>query len=290
MKASHTGQTSSEPNRTREPSASSLSELLVVEVYKAGTHRWAEVRLPAANRASAVLTVATHIAWHRCGGARQYFDAWLTRRQGGAAHDPELLECLVAFLGSESIGTRAEPADETHLEGFVAEHLWHLLTLENALTYGTPIRVDGPDWSVTDSGGDGLAVYRADEALVFRLWESKAHTGDGAVRDVVNGACRQVGSKALRYLARFSKVGQSLEDPELRDFYGRLPEMWRRAAREAGGGISVSTASDAVSDCFGNYAAYWEFTHDDQRQGLVVMIDDFAGFAKLVREDLWKGL
>jgi hypothetical protein len=277
-------------NPARPALGPSLSELLVVDVRKAATHHWAEVHLPAPNRASAVLRVATHIAWQRCGGAPQYFDAWLARHDGGPPHAPDLLDCLVAFLGSESIGTRAEPADDQHLQGFVAEHIWHLLTLENALTYGIPVRVDGPDWSVTDSGGDGLAVYRPDGTLVFRLWESKAHTGTGAVRDVVNGACRQVGSKALRYLARFSKVGQSLDDAELRDFYGRLPEMWRHAAREAGGGISVATASDAFDDCFGNYPQYWAFTHDDQRQGLVVAIEDYAAFAKLVREELWNGL
>ena len=104
---------------------------------------------------------------------------------------------------------------------------------------------------MTDSGGDGLAVYRPDGTLVFRLWESKAHTEDGTVRDVVNGACRQVDSKALRYLARFSKVGQSLGDPELQQFYGRLLELWRDAAREAGGGISVATASDASGTASG---------------------------------------
>jgi hypothetical protein len=110
------------------------------------------------------------------------------------------------------------------------------------------------------------------------------------VRDVVNGACRQVGSKALRYLARFSKVGQSLADEELQHFYGSLPQMWRERAREAGGGVSVSTASTAIDDCFGNFGAYWGFTHDDQRQGLVVVVEDYASFAKLVREHLWKGL
>jgi hypothetical protein len=268
----------------------SLTDLLVVDFYKAATHQWAEVRLPEANRVSAALRVAIHIASHRCGGAPQYFDAWLARHDGGQPHTPELLDCLVAFLGSESIGTRAKPAIDQHLEGFVAEHIWHLLMLENALTYGVPVRVDGPDWSVTDSGGDGLAVYRPDGALVFRLWESKAHAGDGAVRDVVNGACRQVGSNALRYLARFSKVGQSVGDPETQDFYGRLPELWRHAAREAGGGISVATASETFTDCFGNYAQYWQFTHDDQRQGLVVAIEDYAGFAKMVQEELWNGL
>ena len=181
-------------------------------------------------------------------------------------------------------------ASDEHIEGFVAEHIWHLLTLEDALTFGVPVRVDEPDWSVTDSGGDGLAIYRWNGALVFRLWESKAHTGEGTVRDVVNGACRQVNSNALRYLARFSKVGQGLGDPELQQFYGRLLELWRAAAREAGGGISVTTKSDAIADCFGNYPSYWAFVHDDQRQGLVVTIEDYAAFAKQVRQGLWKGL
>jgi len=268
-----------------------LSELLVVSMHREQTHQWAEARLPTANRAEAALRVAIHIAAHRCGGAPQYFDAWLARHNSGPVHDPDLLDCLIAFVASESIGTRESPADDQHLEGFVAEHVWHLLTLENALTYGVPVRVDGPDWSVTDSGGDGLVVYQqTDGALVFRLWESKAHTGDNNVRDVVNGACRQVGSKALRYLARFSKVGQSVGEPEIQTFYGRLPELWRTAAREAGGGISVATTSNAFSDCFGNYAQYWQFTHDDQRQGLVVSIEDYAAFAKMVREELWNGL
>ena len=267
-----------------------LSDLLDVDVHKTSTHHWAEIRLPAVSMAGAALLVATHIACERCGGAPQYFDAWLARHGGGPPHPPELSDCLVALVASASIGTRDEPANDEHLEGFVAEHIWHLLTTEDALTFGVPVRVDGPDWSVTDSGGDGLAVHRTDGTLVFRLWESKAHTGDGAVRDVVNSACRQVDSKALRCLARFSKVGQGLSDPELQTFYGRLLELWRAAAREAGGGISVATASDVIEDCFGDYPNYWAFTNDDQRQGLVVAIGNYAAFAKQVREELWNGL
>ena len=268
----------------------SLSDLLDVEVHKDPTHHWVEARLPGGNRASAALLVATHIARHRCGGAPQYFDAWLARHGGGPAHQPELRDCIVAMVASESIGMPPDGASDEHIEGFVAEHIWHLLTMENALTFGVPVRVDGPDWSVTDSGGDGLAIYRSNGALSFRLWESKAHTADGTVREVVNGACRQVNSNALRYLARFSKIGQGLDDTELQQFYGSLLELWRTAAREAGGGISVATASDAVGDCFGNYPSYWAFGHDDQRQGLVVTIDDYAAFAKQVRQELWNGL
>jgi hypothetical protein len=282
------------PNSDTTPTVPSqgprLSDLLVVEVHTDPTHHWAEARLPAASRAGAALLVATHIARLRCGGAPQYFDAWLARHGGGPPHSPDLLDCLVAMVASESIGMPPTGARDEHVEGFVAEHIWHLLTIENALTFGVPVRVDGPDWSVTDSGGDGLAIYRSNGTLVFRLWESKAHTADGTVREVVNGACRQVDSNALRYLARFSKVGQGLGDPELQKFYGSLLELWRAAAREAGGGVSVATASDATGDCFGNYPNYWAFGHDDQRQGLVVTIEDYAAFAKQVRQELWNGL
>lgn len=60
--------------------------------------------------------------------------------------------------------------------------------------------------------------------------------------------------------------------------------------REAGGGISVATASDATADCFRNYQNYRVFGHDGQRQGLVVTIEDYAAFAKQVRQELWNGL
>lgn len=267
-----------------------LSDLLEATVHKDTTHTWVKIRLAATNRKAAAIRVAVQIAADRCGGAPQYFDAWRRRYESGPPHAPEFLECLQVFVASESIGTRAQPAAAVHLNGFVAEHIWHLLTLENAVGFETLLRVDGPDWSVTDSGGDGLAVYRAGHSLVFRLWESKAHVGEGSVRDVVNGACNQVSSNALRYLARFSKIGQALDDAELRAFYGRMPELWKAQAREAGGGISVSTASADDEDYFGSFSNYWKFAHNDQRQGLVIIIDKYADFAKCVREQLWKGL
>lgn len=275
---------------TAPPPALPLSDLLSLTVQEADGHRWAEARLAAEHRGEAALRIASHIAWHRCDGALQYFEAWYQRYNGGPPHSDEFLDCLAAFIASESIGTPADPAPQVHLEGFVAEHIWHLLTLEDALALGSLVRVDGPDWSVTDSGGDGLAVHRVDSGLVFRLWESKAHTGDRTVREVVNGACRQIDSKALRYLARFSKVGQSLPDEELQRFYGSLPQLWREGSPAAGGGVSVSTKSNAVADCFTNLHTYWPFTANDQRLGLVVVIDDYASFAELVREHLWKGL
>jgi hypothetical protein len=279
------------PMTAQNPFWPRLSTLLDIQVYLEPTHRRAELSLQPARTEAASFWLAARIASVRCGNTPQYFNAWLTRWLGGPVHSDGMRECLEAFLGSESIGTAAAPAADDHLEGFVAEHIWHALAVEGATGFVTPLRVDGPDWSVTDSGGDGLSVHRVGETLVFRLWESKAHASAGDVRDVVNGACRQLTSHALRYLARFSLVGQSLPDDELKLFYGQLVEHWRNASEMSGGGVSVTTTSSAANvDSFGNFHNYWDFADQEQRQGLLVVIDDFSNFAKRVREHLWKGL
>ena len=274
----------------REEGQLLLSGLMTISPCVVSGYWWAKVDLPGEMRDSAALRIARHIAWNRCGGAPQFFHAWLERHGGGPAHADDVRECLEAFVASESVGTPDSPASAAHLEGFVAEHIWDLLILEDALGFGKPIRVDGPDWSVTDSGGDGLAIQRSAQDLAFRLWESKAHTGSGDVRDVVNKACRQIESNALRYLARFSKVGQSVDDPDLRLFYAELPERWRNMDRAAGGGVSVATHSSTTEDCFDGFPRYWGFTCDDQRQGLVITIENFSDFSEMVRRQLWKGL
>ena len=62
----------------------------------------------------------------------------------------------------------------------------------------------------------------------------------------------------------------------------------RRARRAAASPSRPRRTRSATA--LGTIANYWQFTHDDQRQGLVVAIDDYAAFAKLVREELWNGL
>lgn len=268
-----------------------LTDLFDVAIHVEPAHRRAELHLDPEKRDQAAFWLAVHIAKLRCGNTPQYFNAWVARWLGGPAHPDPLRECLEAFLGSESIGTAAAPASDDHLEGFVAEHIWHALTSEGATGFVSPVRVDGPDWSVTDSGGDGLSIHRVGGTLVFRLWESKAHAANGDVREVVNGACRQLTSHALRYLARFSLVGQALDDDELKLFYGNLVEHWRNSSDQAGGGVAVTTTATApVADSFGNFHSYWGFQEADQRQGLLVVIEDYAAFSKSVREHLWKGL
>lgn len=272
----------------------SLTDLLTLDHAEEATHAWASARpLPGSIEAAAIW-LADWIAQHRCGGAPSYYTAWERRAAGGDAHPPVLAECLRAFVASESIGTPEAPAPEQHLQGFVAEHLWAVLITEGTILRDTPVRVDGPDWSVTDSGGDGLAIYRRQPlGLAFSLWESKAHTGAGEIRDTVNGACRQLDGSALRYLARFSKLGQQIPDVELRNFYAKLPELWKLSAHEAGGGICVTANDDpavVVEHCFGNLGSYWNFSRPEQRRGVLALIADLPAFASRVREHLWKGL
>jgi hypothetical protein len=64
---------------------------------------------------------STHIARERCGGAPQYFDAWLARHGGGPPHPPDLLDCLIAMVASESIGKPPKGRSDEHIVGFVAE-------------------------------------------------------------------------------------------------------------------------------------------------------------------------
>ena len=62
----------------------------------------------------------------------------------------------------------------------MAEYVWYILAQEN-LPDGLTLRaIEGPSFSVTAPGGDGLAVYqRNDAVLVFRLWEIKKHESTG---------------------------------------------------------------------------------------------------------------
>src|SRR5690606_41350451 len=53
--------------------------------------------------------------------------------------------------------------------------------------------LEEPSWSATDSGGDGLAIYRnTGDELVFRLWESKWHGTQDSARDTARKAANQI--------------------------------------------------------------------------------------------------
>jgi hypothetical protein len=210
-----------------------FKDFFTSELVLEDTHAAVVLTADGATRQDAANWIASSIARTRMGNSPAYLEAWEQRRQGGPEHSPDQKAVLEAFIASEAIGPPAAPAVAVHLEGLVAEHIWYELIREGDVPLEFEIlRVEEPSWSPTDSGGDGLVVYRAEDDLAFCLWESKAHGGGSTrVRDVVNGACRQVEKKAIRYLARMSKLGQDLDDEELRTFtveYPRSGETRRR--------------------------------------------------------------
>ena len=221
------------------------------------------------------------------------FQSWHSRAKGEVVDALDSSDSLViqkAVL--VNVGSPTEPAPEQHLLGLVAEGVWQGVVAYVDTGLGTPIRVEGHDWSVTDPGGDGLTVYASNGQYCYRLWESKYHGNEGALKNTVNNACRQVGTSALSYLARFSLVAQYLtDDQQLASFYGRLAELWANKDSAAGVGIVVGTDSsreESGDGCFEGMTAYFELTAE-QHQGQLNFIDGFQTFAELVRRALWRG-
>lgn len=246
--------------------------------------------LPTGSSDVAALSLACSIARRRLPNAR-LVEAWHRRATGqtdGSPTDVDRTVIEAALL--ENVGTPAAPASGEHLRGLVAEALWMDVVADEDVGLGTPVRVEGHDWSVTDPGGDGLTVYVVDGDFCYRLWESKYHGHDGALRETINTACRQVEARALSYLARFSLVAQYLtDDAALATFYGRLAELWADRSSAAGVGIVVGSSTSSNQDgCFDGIEGYFNLAAE-QHQGHLNLVGDFPAFAELVRRVLWKG-
>ena len=238
------------------------------------------------------MSLACSIARRRLYDER-LFQSWHSRAKGEIDEvlngvDPRVMQAALL----ENVGSPTKPAIDQHFLGLVAEGIWQGVIADTDVGLGTPIRVESHDWSVTDPGGDGLTVYGSNGHYCYRLWESKYHGSDDALRHTVNGACRQVETRALSYLARFSLVAQYLaHDQQLAAFYGRLAEFWADKDSAAGVGIVVGTDSsrgEGGDGCFEGMTAYFELTAE-QHLGHLNLVDGFRTFAESVRHVLWKG-
>ena len=249
-------------------------------------------RLEQQHSKAAAMSLACSIARRRLPDER-LFQLWHSRATG------EIDEVLSGVDSSviqaallENVGTPTEPAIDQHLFGLVAEGIWQGVIADTDVGLGTPTRVESHDWSVTDPGGDGLTVYGSNGQYCYRLWESKYNGNDEVLRGTVNRAYRQVGTRALSYLARFSLVAQYLaDDQQLAAFYGRLAELWADKDPAAGVGIVVGTDSsreEGGEGCFEGMTAYFELTAE-QHQGHLNLVDSFRAFAESVRRVLWRG-
>lgn len=169
--------TTAEPGAQQE--AARLSDVLVLDERGAANRcKWLRGRLsdsPALNQRTAVAIVVDAAVKWQCRGASQHYNAWRQAVAQRTQLSTDQSRKLAPFI-RPAFGLPARPLPPDHLQGHVAEYVWYILAQEN-LPPGLRLRtIEGPSFSVTTPGGDGLAVYqRSDAVLVFRLWETKKH-------------------------------------------------------------------------------------------------------------------
>jgi len=238
-----------------------------------------------------VSQLGERIMRYRCRGQPGRFEAWRERRDGGPAADETTRRALEIVVGT-AVGLPGSPKSRDHVEAFVAEHLWYFLTLE-ADPDECIVRVQGPSVEVTEIGGDGLTIHReSKDAISFRLWEIKKYSGTGSAASTVSGACRQLEANALRYLNKFSLLGQQEADEQIARLYGELLDHWLEATSEASAGVGLGTSSRAITNrSFQSLPkSFPRLVSPPRLQGCAAAIDDFSAFVERVRDELWKGL
>lgn len=266
----------------------------------ASTHTWALVShnpttLPVNGLAC---ELADRIVKFQCRGALHHYDAWRAKAHDGTLLPDSAQRALNAFF-TTVFGTSGDiktiPRD--HLEGYVGQMLWYFLC-EEKQSAESILRIQPPGFKATDPGGDGLVIHRLpDLRLMFRLWEMKkfvptSNTSSSSVASTVDTAYNQLDAKALEYLARYTAIGQELNDVELQEFYGKLVELWDDASDQAAAGVAVATSLAHVPrTCFGTFGQRFPRFIDPVRlRGMLTAIDDFAVFCSKVQEEIWKGL
>jgi hypothetical protein len=241
---------------------------------------------------AAAWLVAENALRVRFGVATHLFDIWRTAATTGVRLDQAGRSKIEPFIDT-ALGLPGDPKPDDHLQGYVAEFVWFLLTRE-VPGHGRNIRrIEQPGFYVTAQGGDGLVVYElANRTLIFRLWEIKKHIGSRHLSGTVARAFNQLGRKGATYLAQYVALAPELE-PMLADLYGRLVDLWVDAAPSAGAGVAVGTSHSQAPRrrCFSAMQRYFpRLNHGDQLEGLIVAIGNFPAFASRVREFVWSAL
>jgi hypothetical protein len=274
----------------------SLSDFFQSSETTAPTHSWTLVCHDPATLPVDTLArdLADRIIQHRCRGCPHHYQAWRQHVDGGPSPSGASKDALEAFI-KPVFGLPGNPdaVPQDHLEGFVAQYLWYFLTRETP-TEDTVVRVEPPGFEAIDHGGDGLVIHRVPIGyLMFRLWEIKKCVGASVVSSTVSTAYSQLDAKAKEYLARYTAIGQELQnEPELADFYGQLIDLWVDAQPGAAVGVSVATSSDHIpQECFTTFGQRFpKFVDPVRLRGMLTAIGDFSDFACRVRDSVWIGL
>lgn len=226
--------------------------------------------------------LAASIVEHRLEGAPQHIASWLRVHNGGGAYEATAAAALRAFLAPFAPGT-----NEDHLQGTVAEYLWHAVSVADD-SEGPLLRIIGPKLDPGSTGGDGLTVRgRGDPS--FTLWEIKKHIGS-SLSDVIARAGSQLADNAPRYLTQYASYAQLTNDPELARRFATIVEAWIEGLAHVRAGVAVTTHTSR-DRCFQGLRRQFEhLTGTDPCSGLLVVLDDLPRFARRVAEVLWIGL
>lgn len=254
-------------------------------------------QLTGADREAAAQLLADDAMGIRCGKSPM-LERWRARRDGGQPATGAAEQAIRAYAG---IGF-GQPEDEAtanqdHLQGLVAELLWNRLIRERLtcrdkrkLVHAHPVKPDP-----LEPGGDGLVIYENDSGtLVFRLWEIKKHDGQNRVSATIGRASKQLSSRGQEYLAKLAGPETVEQAGPLGELYADMVELWLDGSDRAGAGVSVGASDHHAPSglhAFNSVAtAFPQFSAAGQREGIIVAVPDFPGFARRVREIVWSGL
>lgn len=247
-----------------------------------------EYHLPKDSVLDAASRCAIAIASHRLSRHPTKFFEWMRRHEGITVRDQEVLRRAQNRLNID-LGTREEPRQDSHLCGLVAETILSELVEFGDREEGLPVFFEGHDWSVTDPGGDCLAIFRDPDGLIFRLWESKAIYGETqTAKRVINDAAAQLHERAAEYLGRFEPVAaRSQLDPEVSEFILNLSDEWLDDGRSKGAGVAVASSRDLRTDnCFAGVASKLELP-GNKTMGNFSAMPNYLQFCRTVRDFAW---
>jgi hypothetical protein len=271
----------------------SFSDLLRIEDGpRRGSCQWTTGKLDGTDAANerAAWFVAEGAMRERCTGAPANFNLWRAAATGTRVLTPIEQDRVEPFIRTGfGLPGRELPAD--HLQGYVAEFVWFLVTRER-VPAGRHLRViKGPGFHVTGPGGDGLAVYKFAGNHIFRLWEIKKHHSSSHVSRTVARAYEQLAANATEYLAQMTALAEQHED-EVASLLAQLVDLWIDGDARAGAGVAVSTSSGShPARCFGNMGMRFpRLAGAGQLEGLVVGLDDLPQFAERVKGVVWSAL
>lgn len=243
-------------------------------------------------RSAAAWLLACAIASQR-GGNSAFYATWYAAALAGVPLGGKDRLRAEGFVAPVFGLPGRSPAPQEQLQGFITEWLWYCLAREKKESHRSLSYIESPSWSVTEQGGDGLALYSdvaGAGALSFRLWELKKHVSSKPISSTIGKAYAQLDDRALTYLAKITSASAHMTG-DLGELLANLADRWLDADPAAGVGVGVATNSPAPSKCFTTMGRRFpRLSGVGQLEGLLACIEDLPGFTLDVRRFVWSAL